>query len=127
MKGKIAILTSDLVRARQTAEILAAELDGTAVEVLSELAPGGSQRRLIHHLANGKSGECVALVGHEPDLGKLAGTLVLGASASIPLKKAGACSITVLGPVEPGMGRLDWLLPPRLLRRTARAPKRIGK
>jgi phosphohistidine phosphatase SixA len=66
-------------------------------------------------------------VGHEPDLGTLAGALVTGASTSLPLKKAGACSIHFVGPVEPGTGRLDWLLTPRALRRLARSPKKVAK
>jgi hypothetical protein len=38
----------------------------------------------------------------------------------VPLRKAGACLIRFVGPVEPGTGQLHWFLPPRGLRRMAR-------
>ena len=70
-------------------------------------------------------GETVALVGHEPDLGKLAGTLVFGAPSALPLKKAGACAIQFEGAARPGAGRMVWLLTPRLLRRQAGKRDRV--
>jgi len=52
------------------------------------------------------------LVGHEPDLGKLAGVLLFGAPAALPLRKAGACSIEFDNHCAAGKGRLriPWLL-----------------
>ena len=61
----------------------------------------------------------MVLVGHEPDLGKLAGVLLFGAPTEVPLKKAGACSIAAEA-AEAGAGRLRWLLPPATLRALSR-------
>ena len=120
-RGKVLVWSSPLVRASATAELAgtAFELDG-AIELLDALAPGGSYRQIMTRLAAAASGGSVVLVGHEPDLGKLAGMLLFGAPArSLPLKKAGACVIDFTGPVEAGAGHLHAFLPPRALRRLA--------
>jgi phosphohistidine phosphatase len=113
--------SSPLTRARQTADLLAEELDWAEVVELGPLCPGGSQRKLFEFLAEQPGGTTVALVGHEPDLGKLAGTLLFPSSlsATLAIKKAGACAIDFEGGLRPGAGRLLWLMPPKLLRRLA--------
>jgi len=113
------ILTSPLRRAEDTARLLAEALDSTRVETLEALVPGGSSRKVIESLSRAKPDETIVLVGHEPDLGKLAGTLLFGAPAALPIKKAGACAIRFEGAVEPGAGRLQWFVTPRMLRRMA--------
>ena len=121
------ILTSPLRRAEESATLLADACEESAVvERLEALAPGHSFRTVIAKLAESGPDEVVALVGHEPDLGKLAGVLLLGAPASLPLKKAGACVISFADVVAPGAGRLEWLLPPRTLRRDLRRPRKAG-
>jgi phosphohistidine phosphatase len=111
------VLTSPLVRAEGTAKILASETGCKKLATLDELAPGGSFRKTLAALAEYRELEIVALVGHEPDLGKLAGVLVFGAPSALPLKKAGACAIACEAEPAPGAGLLKWLAPPRLLRR----------
>jgi len=115
-----AILTSPLERASATARELQVSIGGRKPEILEALAPGGSYRRLLEALGTRASDETVVLVGHEPDLGKLAGTLLFGAPAALPIKKAGACAISFVGPPHAGKGQLAWFLPPRSLRRLAR-------
>jgi phosphohistidine phosphatase len=116
--GSPSVLTSPLVRARQTAEILHKALGAeTPPRTLDALAPGGSYRDVIRALHEANAGDRVFLVGHEPDLGKLAGVLLFGAPAtSLPLKKAGACIIHFVGEVAPGAGQLHDFLAPRVLR-----------
>jgi phosphohistidine phosphatase len=118
--GPATIVTSPLLRAARTAKLLAETLERSKVVTLDALAPGGSYRELIRFLAQRSPGELVVLVGHEPDLGKLAGVLLFGAPAALPLKKAGACLIQCVGEVSPGTGRLRWLLTPKLLRSRGR-------
>jgi phosphohistidine phosphatase len=115
-----AILTSPLERASATARVLQAATGTGKPEILEALAPRGSYRQIVEALASRASDETVVLVGHEPGLGKLAGTLLFGAPAALPLKKAGACAISFVGPPLPGKGQLAWFLPPRTLRRMAR-------
>lgn len=117
------VLSSPLKRAAETAELLAEALKGRArVEPLDALAPGRPFRAVLAKLAEAGPDEAVALVGHEPDLGKLAGVMLIGAPASLPLKKAGACAIAFDGMVVAGGGRLEWFLPPKVLRRRVRRP-----
>jgi phosphohistidine phosphatase len=120
-RGLTQILTSPLQRAAETAQILAEACEGEVkVESFDALAPGHSFRTVIERLAKLPADETVALVGHEPDLGKLAGVLLIGAPAALPLKKAGACVISFDGPVMGGSGRLEWFLQPGALRRHVR-------
>jgi len=117
------IVTSPLLRATQSADLLrkAADLK-REVEALDALAPGGSYHEIVARLKEFKAGETIALVGHEPDLGKLAAVLLFAAPArSLPLKKAGVCVIDFIGGPTPGEGRLVAFLPPRLLRRRSGA------
>lgn len=113
------ILSSPLLRATQTADILRSVYEVTReIELVPALSPGGSYHEVIQRLRALRPSESVALVGHEPDLGKLAAVLAFGAPASsLPLKKAGACIIDFVGKPESGHGKLFALLPPRMLRR----------
>jgi len=111
------VLTSPLVRARQTADMLAAALDPhPPVEVSDALAPGATPRALAAALSRAKRSR-IACVGHEPDLGQLAAHYV-GASRPLEFKKGGICRIDLDAPAGPGL--LVWFGPPRLLRRAGR-------
>jgi len=116
-----AIWTSPFMRAAQTAEIVRDAFKLDDIHVAEALKPGGSWRELIEQLQRSRvAAGTIVLVGHEPDLGKFAGSLVFGAPRALPLKKAGACAIDFEGPIEAGGGRLAWLLPPKLLRSLSR-------
>lgn len=118
-EGPVRIATSPLARCAGTATLLAEAFGDTRIVTLRALAPGGSSHELLRFLARAKADDTVVLVGHEPDLGKFAGTLLFGAPAGLPLKKAGACLIQCVGEVAPAAGQLRWFLPPRALRRLA--------
>ena len=111
------ILTSPLVRALQTAEILAAtHANRPPIAVIDALSPGGAQAGVLTELEkHARKARKIALVGHEPGIGELAGRLI-GARRSITLKKGAVARIdvTALPSTEPGI--LRWLLPPKLLR-----------
>ncbi len=115
-----AILTSPLIRARQTAEIVADALGlDSAIEEISELAPDGSSDRLLSVLSRFTEEENILLVGHEPFLGKFAGVLVAGKENSelaLPQKKGGICRIEVDALPLSQAGQLQWFITPRQLR-----------
>jgi phosphohistidine phosphatase len=119
-RGLTHVISSPLVRARQSAELLAGHA-GLALEDagMESLAPGGSWRRTLTALEALPVDARIALVGHEPDLGKLAGVLLFGAPRALTLKKAGACSIDFETHAVAGAGTLRWFLPPRALRQFA--------
>jgi phosphohistidine phosphatase len=111
-----AVLTSPLVRARQTAEILAGGFEPRPpVVTLDALAPDGSAAAVIAALEGQGKRRRLALVGHEPGIGALAARLI-GARGPIPFKKGAVCRIDVdtFPPVAPGA--LRWFLTPRMLR-----------
>lgn len=113
------LVSSPLVRARQTAEIFKDVFKLEALEFCEALAPGGEPSEVFKFLQNHKKMECIALFGHEPDMGGLAQAL-LQADFSIPFKKAGVCRIDVneMPPKYPG--ELKWFLPPKLSKHLAR-------
>jgi phosphohistidine phosphatase len=105
------LLASPLLRARQTAEIVA-DACAAPVEVLPALAALPSEQLL----AELRGADALA-VGHEPWISQLCAWLVvgrIGAAAGFPFKKGGAALLD--GEPAPGGMRLVALLPPRVLR-----------
>src|SRR5262245_22840951 len=98
------ILSSPLARAKQTAEILAAELEPHPPIVNSEaLSPAGGFAALVADLEKQAKKTRIALVGHEPAIGELAARLV-GSRHPIEFKKGAVCRIDVeqIPPNGPG-------------------------
>ncbi len=113
------IFTSPLVRAKQTADVLAAGAQGRpTVKVLEALAPGEAPATVIAQLAKVAKRRCIALVGHEPDLGELAAFLI-GARRPLPFKKGGICRIDVASLTTIAAGTLVWFVTPKILRKLA--------
>ena len=113
------IVTSPLVRAAQTAAILASGLDGKPpVTTLSALAPGHAPATTLAHLGKTTRAERLALVGHEPDLGLLAAYLI-GAEHPLVFRKGGVCRIDITAPGTKTAGSLIWFMPPKILRELA--------
>jgi phosphohistidine phosphatase len=111
------IVTSPLVRTRQTADIIAAAFRNPPPIVnMASLAPGGSHNAIIEELAKQQRRHRIALVGHEPGLGEFAGRLI-GLRRSLPFKKGAICRIDVTALPPTGPGRLRWFLTPRILRK----------
>ena len=106
------LLSSPLVRARETAEIVAQELDIT-VQLTDLLAPGCDTDRLFELLDKHRDAKRVMIVGHEPDFSMMIGALTGG--SQVALKKGGLGRVD-LDRLEDGAGTLVWLLPPRVLR-----------
>ena len=109
------VLTSPLVRAVQTAEILSRELSDASLGLCSTLAPDHAPEEVAAELEAASGKGAIALVGHEPGLGELAAWLI-GASTRLPFKKGAIARIDVKR-LPPGQdGTLVWLAPPKMLR-----------
>jgi phosphohistidine phosphatase SixA len=76
-----AVLSSPLLRARETADELARELD-CDVQADERLAPGATADTLRDAVAG--RGDEVVVVGHQPDCGRIAAELSGGAEPSFP-------------------------------------------
>ena len=112
-----ALATSPLVRAEQTAKLLASGLRFKPDPiVVSELGPGSPPAETAAALSK-VEGDRLAAVGHEPDLGVLAAWL-LGAHLPPPFKKGGVCCLE-LRSFAAGGASLIWMATPRMLRALA--------
>jgi phosphohistidine phosphatase len=102
------IFTSPLLRAVQTAEILAERLKHKGpVVVARELSPGFDLRALRALLSGAGSPAEAAFVGHEPDLGGIAAAL-MSISAGFPLRKGAVVALEADGSARKGGSKFLW-------------------
>ncbi len=131
--------TSPLVRARETAAIVAEAWDVAPDEVgalgegdrrgmlrwVRNTAAVVARKRRKSHPADAAH-VTVAIVGHEPDLGAFIAWLLSGRPAEavgdpwIELKKGGACLLSFASRPTPRHGRLEWCLTRSQLERLRR-------
>jgi phosphohistidine phosphatase len=109
------VLSSPLLRARQTADIVVEEFKlAGRYKLSSALAPEGDPRDLIRDLKRlHRSSSNVLLVGHEPYLSTLMATLLGGQPViDINLKKGGFCLLSIDSLQHGRCATLEWLLTP---------------
>jgi phosphohistidine phosphatase len=116
------ILTSPLLRACQTATILAKALElENRVAQIEELAPEGDHNALLTRLASYQESQGVLLVGHQPSIGEIASLLLAGNNRlQFNFKKCAICCIEFDAVPAAGQGALNWMLAPKHLRKLAR-------
>lgn len=106
------ILTSPLVRARQTAEIMAKALKlKDALREDPRLAPGFNLDALKSLLAEYSEFKAILLVGHEPDFSQTINALTHG---TVVVKKGALARVDLTDRTTP-QGQLAWLIPPKML------------
>jgi phosphohistidine phosphatase len=112
------IVSSPLPRARRTAEIVAQELDLVDRLEISEVLTAGSDAATIRDWLRERTEDRLMIVGHDPAFSDLVGLLVLGEAGKLPLalKKGGIAALSSSAVSGPRF-ELDWIAPPRLLRR----------
>jgi phosphohistidine phosphatase len=102
------ILSSPKARARHTAEIAAERLGlQEALSLETILGHGFSHFDLATLLANEAAGARILLVGHQPDLSTVIGSLIGG--GNVQMKKASLAFLECYR-IEPGGAELRWLL-----------------
>lgn len=106
------ILTSPMRRARQTAARVRTRVGSPEPVIVPELSGECSAKDLVTALgAVCADAECVLLVGHQPQLGRLVSLLVTGSPyGSFDLKKGSLCHIAVEEFRAGKCGSLDLLL-----------------
>ena len=110
------IITSPLVRARQTADLIAESLKlKPPVATSDSLAPAGTPAAVIQEIVKHARKARVALVGHEPNIGELAARLI-GARTPLEFKKGAVCRIDFEVLPPKGLGQLRWFVTPKMLR-----------
>jgi phosphohistidine phosphatase len=113
------VLSSPLIRATQTAEILLRAFGkGIEFKITEALAPSGTRQELYREIRlHEKNLQSLMLVGHQPSLGEIACEIVFGSPEHfIELKKGGACAIELESTRGVPKGNLVALLPPSILR-----------
>ena len=109
------ILSSPLVRARQTAEIVAVDLKAKQrLAIADELKPNGDANKLAKKInALKPQPENILLVGHEPGLSQLISLFVTGGeNGGFILKKGGLAKLEVEKLRAGQCAALAWLLTP---------------
>lgn len=109
------MLTSPLVRAYETAEILQKHcMPDKKYDLCDLLRSGASYDELVDYL-NCLKGDRIAIVGHEPFLSGFTAYCLTGEDGSfIRLKKGGIATLSVDGELVPGECELVCLIQPSL-------------
>ncbi|MEO8614880.1 MAG: histidine phosphatase family protein [Luteolibacter sp.] len=106
------VLTSPLIRARQTADefCLAADMPGAVIQ--GWLASGMSPQTAMTELAAFRDFKRIAIVGHEPDLSLLVEWILGVTGGGVEFKKGAVACLRVMPPQR--FGNLVYLVPPKL-------------
>jgi len=106
------IFTSSLIRAVQTAEIFADELNfGGEVELVDELKNEATTSSLQQLIKDNSELNIIALVGHEPKMSLLLKIYTGLTELNFDFKKSGVCLVEFN--VESGEGKLEWYFNPK--------------
>jgi phosphohistidine phosphatase len=121
------VFSSPLIRAIETAKIVHRSLRvRSAVQIVDALLPDAPPNQLLSVMQDLLPESSVLCIGHEPHLGLAASVMLSGrATASFPMKKAGACLIELPMPAKPGRGVLRWWLTPSQLRAMGKLAKKF--
>jgi phosphohistidine phosphatase len=115
------VITSPLVRAKQTADLIVAGWpEAPALVVSPALTPGAAAAGVSEVLSQHTQAAGIALVGHEPGLGEI-GAWLIGARHPLVFKKGGVARIDVPAMPLGGSGALVWMATPKMLRQLSRA------
>lgn len=111
------LLSSPLLRAKQTAQILTEVAGWPAAEEMPELSPGEPALAVLELLGSDRS-KLTAVVGHQPELSQLLGACLLGGGGALPIemKKNAVACVSFTGRPRPGHAALSWLATPKMLR-----------
>jgi phosphohistidine phosphatase len=108
------IITSPVVRARQTAEIVAKATGSKLIEG-SWLACGMEAGDCLKHIAALPPKNFVLLVGHEPDFSEAIAFLMgLPDPSTLKIRKA-SLAVLDLAELKAGCGQLQFMVPARLM------------
>lgn len=114
-----AVVASPFRRARETGEIVAGALGNLPLYAEPALASGAEPETMLAAIAarfEGSRGG-LAIVGHEPDLGRFISYALAGTTRSFhPLRKGAACLLELPALPRAGNASLEWALDPQHLR-----------
>ena len=114
------LASSGLVRADQTAKIVAKEYGGMKVELVTALRPDTKPSALLPWLEKQDDEDVVAIVGHESHLSETVTYMLTERTRPIlGIGKGGACMLEFSSGLKAGTADLVWLMEPKQLRKLA--------
>ena len=108
------IISSPLVRALQTAEIVAQVYKFTGKIITDKRLIFGNRTEELIDLANEVMGHDMAFIGHEPDFSEHVSNLISNSSAKIDFKKGMIAKISFSAKAKMSRGVLEFLIPPKV-------------
>jgi phosphohistidine phosphatase len=105
------VLTSPLIRARQTADEFCEAAEIPSAVIQGWLASGMYPESALKELAAFQDFKRVAIIGHEPDFSSFI-QWCLGSSGSIHMKKGSLACLEIIPPSR--ISTLKFLIPPKL-------------
>jgi phosphohistidine phosphatase len=111
------IVTSPLVRCRQTAELIAAAVaHKPEIVARDELVPGSNLAGLLRWtVRHAQRYEEVAWVGHAPDVGRLAAAMIGEGPCAVDFAQGAVAAIRFDDRLQPGQGEIRWLVTAKVL------------
>jgi phosphohistidine phosphatase len=106
------VLTSPLVRARQTAEEFCNTAGMPGAVIQGWLACGMHPEEALHELAGFREFKRVAIVGHEPDFSELIQWILGTSGGRVEVKKGSITCVQINPPSR--HGTLIYLVPPKM-------------
>lgn len=106
------VLTSPLVRARQTADEFCQTAGMPGPVIQGWLASGMAPETAIEELAAFRDFKRVAIVGHEPDFSALVEWILGATGGGVEIKKGAIACLRITPPAR--FGNLAYLVPPKL-------------
>jgi len=108
------IVSSQLVRAKQTAEIIKQIFQFQNEIIFDKRVNPGCKVENIIDITNELKGNNLLFVGHQPDLSKITSALISNSGASIDFKKGTIAKISFEGKIRIGSGTLEFLITPKI-------------
>ncbi len=106
------IVSSPMLRAEQTAKIVAEVFDYNKEIILENSLLNGGNTNTIADFVNSLDAHNVALIGHQPDCGYHLSNLISGSDVFIEFKKGTIAKVSFNGKMRISRGVLEFLLPP---------------
>lgn len=110
------IASSPLIRAVQTAEIIASVYNHTDKIITDKRLTSGCKPEDVIDFVKSNSTDTIAIVGHEPDLSKTLSSLVSSNGMFAEFKRGSIAQVNFEGKVRPGAGTLEFLIPLELFK-----------
>lgn len=110
------IVSSPLIRAKQTAEIIAGKFEIEEKIIIDKRLSPGSKTQSIIDIANELELKHVAIVGHQPDCSEHLANLVSVSGANIVFNKGAIAKINFPGKIRQSRGILEFLIPPNIFK-----------